>query len=101
MRDVRECVHTRSVVSDSCNPIDCSLPGSSVHGIFQARILEQVAVPFFRGSPRPRYQTCISHVSALVGRFFTHGSTTHTMAVLGILLKLSRVERRQGDPSYL
>ena len=101
MRDAREHVHTCSVVSDSCNPIDCSLPGSSVHGIFQARILEQVAVPFFRGSPRPRYQTCISHVSALVGRFFTHCSTMHTMAVLGILLKLSRVERRQGDPSYL
>ena len=33
-----------------CNPMDCSLPGSSVHGIFQARILERVALPFSRGS---------------------------------------------------
>ena len=33
-----------------CNPIDCSLPGSSVHGIFQARILEWVAISFSRGS---------------------------------------------------
>ena len=33
-----------------CDPVDCNLPGSSVHGIFQARILEWVAVPFFRGS---------------------------------------------------
>ena len=32
-----------------CNPMDCSLPGSSVHGIFQARILEWAAIPFSRG----------------------------------------------------
>ena len=37
-----------------CNPIDCSLPGSSVHGIFQARILEQVAISFSMGSFQPR-----------------------------------------------
>ena len=37
-----------------CNPMDCSLPGSSVHGIFQARILEWVAIPFSRGSSGPR-----------------------------------------------
>ena len=35
-----------------CNPIDCSPPGSSVHGILQARILKWVAIPFFRGSSR-------------------------------------------------
>ena len=33
-----------------CDPVDCSLPGSSVHGIFQARILEWVVIPFSRGS---------------------------------------------------
>ena len=33
-----------------CNPMDCSLPGSSVHGILQARILQWVIVPFSRGS---------------------------------------------------
>ena len=38
------------VVSHSCNPMDCSPPGSSVHGILQARILEWVAIYFFRGS---------------------------------------------------
>ena len=42
------------VVSDSCDPMDCSPPGSSVHGVFQARILEWVAIPFFRGSFWPR-----------------------------------------------
>ena len=36
-----------------CNPMDCGLPGSSVHGILQARILEWVAIPFSRGSSQP------------------------------------------------
>ena len=40
-----------------CNPIDCSSPGSSVHGILQARILEWVAFPFSRGSSQPRDQS--------------------------------------------
>ena len=40
-----------------CNPVDYSPPGSSVHGIFQARILEWVAIPFSKGSSWPRDQT--------------------------------------------
>ena len=51
-----------------CDPMDCSLPGSSVHGILQARILEWVAIPFSRGSYQPRDQT---QVSCIAGRFFT------------------------------
>ena len=51
-----------------CNPADCSLPGSSVHGILQARILEWVAIPFSGGSSRPRDQTCISYLRS-VGRW--------------------------------
>ena len=43
-----------------CNPTDCSPPGSSVHGIFQASILEQVAIAFSRVSAQPRDPTCIS-----------------------------------------
>ena len=50
------------------NPMDCSLPGSSVHGILQPRILEQVAISFSRGSSWPRDQT---QVSCIIGRFFT------------------------------
>ena len=38
-----------------CDPMDCSPPGSPVHGIFQVRILEWVAISFSRGSSRPRY----------------------------------------------
>ena len=51
-----------------CDPMDCSPPGSLVHGIFQAWILEWVAISFSRGSSRPRDQTW---VSCIVGRRFT------------------------------
>ena len=51
-----------------CNPMDCSLPGSLVHGILQARILKWVAISFSKGSSRPRDQT---QVSCIVGRRFT------------------------------
>ena len=51
------------VMSDSCDPMDCSLPGSSVHGILQARILERVAIPFSRGFSWPRDQTGISCIA--------------------------------------
>ena len=50
-----------------CDPMDCSAPGSSVHGISQARILEQIVIPFSRGSSRPRDRT---RVSCIAGRFF-------------------------------
>ena len=53
-----------SVMSDSlCGLMECSLPGSSVHEILQARMLEWVAISFSRGSSQPRDQTrvfCIS-----------------------------------------
>ena len=51
-----------------CDSIDCSLPGSSVHEILQARILEWVASLFSRGSSQPRDQTRVSHIT---GRLFT------------------------------
>ena len=50
-----------------CDTMDCSLPGSSVHGIFQARVLEWVAISFSRGSSWPRDCTWVSHN---VGRHF-------------------------------
>ena len=54
-------------VSPLYNPMDSSLPGSSVHGIFQARILEWVAISFSRGSSQPRNRTHVSHIA---GGFF-------------------------------
>ena len=43
---------SRSVVSNSLRPMDCSPPGSSIHGIFQARVLEWVAIAFSNEQPR-------------------------------------------------
>ena len=51
-----------------CDPMDCSLPGSSVHGIFQAVVLEWIAISFSRGSSQPRDRT---QVSRIAGRCFT------------------------------
>ena len=51
-----------------CNPMDCSLPGSSIQEISQARILEWVAISFFRGSFQPRDQACICCIGS---GFFT------------------------------
>ena len=58
---------SHSVVSDSFDPLDCSPPGSSVHGILQARILQWVAIPFSRGSSQPRDWT---QDSCITGRCF-------------------------------
>ena len=49
-----------------CDPMDCSPPASSVHGISQARILEWVAISFSRGSSQPRDQTHVSCIDSLV-----------------------------------
>ena len=55
-----------------CDPMDCSLTGSSIHGIFQTRILEWVAISFSRRFSQPRDWT---QVSCLVGRHFTIWAT--------------------------
>ena len=56
-----------------CDTMDCSLPGFSVHGISQARILEWVAISFSRGSSQPRDRT---QVSCIAGRCFTLCTTS-------------------------
>ena len=55
-----------------CNPTDCSPPGSSVNGIFQARTLEWVAISSSRGSSQPRDWTCISCVSGWILYHWCH-----------------------------
>ena len=59
------CMHAKSLQScpTLCDPMDCSPPGSPVHGSLQARILEWVAMPFSSGSSWPRDWTRISYVS--------------------------------------
>ena len=67
-----------------CNPVDCSLPGSSVHWIFQAIVLEWIAISFSRGSSQPRDWT---QVSRIVDRRFTVWATRE-------------VQNRQPTKSY-
>ena len=66
-------MHAKSLQSclTLCDPMDWSLPGSSVHEILQARILEGAAMPPSRGSSQPRDRTCISFGSCTAGGFFT------------------------------
>ena len=66
---------SRSVLSDSWQPMDCSLPGSSLHGIHQAIKLEWVVTSFSRGSSQSRNRAL---VSCTAGRFFTVWVTRET-----------------------
>ena len=65
-------------MSDSVRLHGCP-PGSSVHGVLQASILEWVAISPSRGSSRPRDQTCISCISCISRRFFTTSATWETL----------------------
>ena len=75
--ELRLCMHTQSLSLrlTLCASMDCSLQGTSVHGILQTRILEWVAMPFSKGSSWPKDQISISCISCLAGRFFTHWAT--------------------------
>ena len=65
-----------------CDPVDCSIPGSSVHGILQARILEWVTISFSRGTSRPRDQTWASRIE---GRRFNLWATREALISREIL----------------
>ena len=62
------CILIAQLCVNLYNPVNCIPQGSSVHGIFQAGILEWVAISFSRGSLQPRDQTQVSHTA---GRLFT------------------------------
>ena len=84
--------------STLCDPMDCSLPGSSVHGILQARILECVTLPFSRGTSLPRDQTLVSHI---VGRFFTIWATGKTnIIVIQVYAPTTNAKEAQVDWFY-
>ena len=83
------------VMSDFCDFLDCSPPGSSVHGIPQTKILGWVAIFFSRGSSQLRDQTCVSCISCIAGRFFTSElSGQHNQCVFTVML-VSVVTRDQ------
>ena len=65
-----------------CNPMDCSLPGSPIHGIFQARVLEWVAISFSRD------RTQVSRI-VIAGRRFTVWATREVQASQGLVITVS------------
>ena len=73
------CVNVKVLVAQSCltlcDPMDCSLLGSSVQGILQARILEPVAIGFSRGSSQPKDRTCVSYISCIGRQVLYHYSS--------------------------
>ena len=80
-----------------CDPMDCRLPGSSVHGILQVRILEWVAIPFSRGSSQPKNRT---QVSCMTSRFFTIWATREALCVSWVISK-ARNKSSQMERWYL
>ena len=70
------CVLVAQLCPTLCDSMDCSSPGSSVHGVLPARILEWVATPFSWGSSWLRDWTQVSHMA---GRFFTVWATTEIL----------------------
>ena len=79
------CVLAAQLCLTLFEPMNCSLPGSSVHGILQARTLEWIAIPFFRGSSPPRDRT---QVSCIAGRFFTVWATREAFPMIYPVFKI-------------
>ena len=75
-------------------PMDCSPPGSSVHGILQARILEWVAIPSCRGSFWPRHHTCIFYISCIGRWVFTTSTTWEALGSISPTLTANRGTKR-------
>ena len=82
------CVHAQSCLT-LCNP--GSPPGSSVHGIFQARILEWVVISYFRGSSPPRDQTCVS----CIGRQILYHCATWEAQVESVGRYIDKTPRKE------
>ena len=77
INSVNLCVLVTQSCMTRCDSMNCSLPGSSVHGILQERILEYVTILFSWWSSRPRNQT---QVSLIAGTFFTIWATQETLS---------------------
>ena len=95
------CVLVTKLCPILCDPVDCSLPGSSVHGILQARILEWVAIPFSNGSSLtqglklglPHCRNIPYHLSHQGNsELLLHGNPIPQPGILCLLLKEHRVQ---------
>ena len=86
----KQCAHAKllQLYLTPCNPMDCNLPGSSVHGIIQPRISEQVAMPSSRGSPQLRDRTHVSFVSFIGRQVLYHQCHLGSPCKTGLSLSL-------------
>ena len=85
-----QCAKSLQLCPTLCDLMDCSPPGSSVHGILQARILEWVVISFSRGSSWPRDRICIPCISCTGRQIFYHCATWEAPMLLLILRHLQR-----------
>ena len=85
-----------------CNPIDCSPPGSSVHRIFQSRILEWVVMASSRGSSRPRDRTHVSCISC-ISRWVLYHWATQEAQDWHVHITVLKMDNKQGPgiPDHL
>ena len=83
-----QCVLVIQLCPTLCDPMDYSPPGSSVHGILQARILEWVAISFSRGSSQHRCQTRVSCISYIGRWIHYHCTTWEALPLTSVLLLL-------------
>ena len=107
------CIHTHTnenwvLVTESfptlCDAMDCTPPGSSIHGILQAWILEWVAIPFSRGSSWPRDQTWVSHISKQIHYCLNHQGSTYMYVCIYTYIYISittALKERQGITARL
>ena len=79
-----------------CDPMDCSPPGASVHGIFQARILKRVVTPFSRGSSQPRDWNLVSFISCTGKQSLYYCSTWEAQKPCATSAKWSILQRREN-----
>ena len=81
-----------------CDPMDCKLPGASVHGIFQVRILEWSAISFFRGSSQPCDQTWVSYISRYI---LYHWATREVQYEFGEDTDIQFIRHRDDQKSFV
>ena len=96
--NVRTCMLSRQSCPTPCNPMDCTLPGSSVRGILQARILEWVSISFSKGFSQPRDGT---EISCIAGRFFTDWARREAPVLLWIQRFILLILNGQGSRQSL
>ena len=81
-----------------CDPVDCSLPGSSVHGILQARVLEWVAISCSRGSSQLRDRTLVSWIA---GRHFTLWATREVLLNIKVKSKATNLLGKKHEKIFM